>query len=600
MRSGFAVIALALVACRTPAATAVPAAVGVAGGAVAVMPLQLGDAHRADRALILGTGDGDGATVVPLAIGEQRVTVDAIVLTTAPRGDDDDGGLVAMASVVAADVLGKDPTALRFAASDAAPASSALLTAGFVAALLGRSIAAEVTLTGAIHPDGTIGPVDGLPQQLAAAIDRGKRRVGYPIGMRHAIDATTGQPVDLMALAQARGAEAIEIADVYDAVALLTGEPLPRPRPVDVAAMALPPEVDAALAAQYAHWQGLLAAAWPRVLTLSTSRAVPKAIAQLARDAERDLAAAEQARTDGRGAVALRLLTRAWLAAATATATIDVIDRVKAGDLAGAQTRLAALEALAATSDADLAAIGAAEPVTMGGHLQRVAAFQLAIAGWGFRAQAATQHLPAARAMLAALASATPAVLASAATIEQVTTTTLPAVAAIARSVVAHGDATTALAIEATASIDYRGAGPNLRRIATALQAAAGSNLADATGPGRPAELRATWGEASISWTLFTLAASALAYHRTATPVSEQDAPLALAAQLTGAERRAREHARAARVATGSIPVQARLHYQLAQAQRGGDVADQREALASYRTASQCSQLAVMLARNPR
>ena len=67
---------------------------------------------------------------------------------------------------------------------------------------------------------------------------------------------------------------------------------------------------------------------------------------------------------------------------------------------------------------------------------------------------------------------------------------------------------------------------------------------------------------------------------------------------LDSAERSARENARAARVATGSIPVQARLAYQSAKVLREGDLADKLAALEAFWKSSVYSQTAVMLARN--
>jgi hypothetical protein len=67
---------------------------------------------------------------------------------------------------------------------------------------------------------------------------------------------------------------------------------------------------------------------------------------------------------------------------------------------------------------------------------------------------------------------------------------------------------------------------------------------------------------------------------------------------LVSAERTARSNARAARIATGSIPVQSKLAYQLAAIQREGDMQDKLEALAGFWTSSAFSQTAVMLARN--
>ena len=67
---------------------------------------------------------------------------------------------------------------------------------------------------------------------------------------------------------------------------------------------------------------------------------------------------------------------------------------------------------------------------------------------------------------------------------------------------------------------------------------------------------------------------------------------------LASAERSARASARAARIATGGIPVQAKLAYQLAAVQREGDLSDKLLALASFWQSSAYSQTAVALARN--
>jgi hypothetical protein len=72
----------------------------------------------------------------------------------------------------------------------------------------------------------------------------------------------------------------------------------------------------------------------------------------------------------------------------------------------------------------------------------------------------------------------------------------------------------------------------------------------------------------------------------------------ALVQMLATAERNARASARAARIATGAIPIQAKLAYQLANVERDGDLADKLDALAQYWNATAFSQTAVMLARN--
>ena len=182
-----------------------------------------------------------------------------VKLTTAPNPDADvrvgiyeqfAGGAgpqwragVWISSFVAATTLGKDLTDFKFTADsggniDGASASG-LMTAGFLASLLGQPIDPGATMTGIINPDGTIGPVAGIPQKFLGSIAKGKRRLGFPIGMRYATDLDTKRPVDLVRLARTHGARATEIADVYDAYHFLTGKTLPRPVPVDEADMAL-------------------------------------------------------------------------------------------------------------------------------------------------------------------------------------------------------------------------------------------------------------------------------------------------------------------------------------------------------------------------
>jgi hypothetical protein len=209
--------------------------------------------------------------------------------------------------------------------------------------------------------------------------------------LRQAIDANSGQEVDLVELAAARGAVAVEVADVFAAVELLTGKTLPRPVPVEVEAMAPPPSVLAALDRQYEHWHALIVPTWPQVLTLASSPAAPGVISGFARQARSTICElAEQPARRGqgrRGAAAdqprvvrgrdRRPRPRTMLALAVAK-----------GDIAGATRSSTQAEELATSTDQALAAIGDHKPDTMGGHLQLMSAFRLAITGWAFRSMA--------------------------------------------------------------------------------------------------------------------------------------------------------------------------------------------------------------------
>src|SRR5262249_33659478 len=117
-----------------------------------------------------------------------------------------------VSAFVAATTLNKDLTDYTFSASsggyiDGASASG-LMAAGFLASLTGTHVDPSVTMTGIINPDGTIGPVAGIPEKFLGSIEKGKKRLGFPIGMRYTRSEATGENIDLVELAKAHGAEA--------------------------------------------------------------------------------------------------------------------------------------------------------------------------------------------------------------------------------------------------------------------------------------------------------------------------------------------------------------------------------------------------------
>ena len=133
------------------------------------------------------------------------------------------------------------------------PSAGGLLTAGILAGMTGQKANPRFTMTGTINPDGTIGPVGGIPQKFQAAIRAGKTTLGYPMGQNVAIDMVTHQEIDLRQMA-GHGVEVVEIPDVETAYGYLTGYVLEQPRPVPPADMALPPRTESALRAQAQQW----------------------------------------------------------------------------------------------------------------------------------------------------------------------------------------------------------------------------------------------------------------------------------------------------------------------------------------------------------
>ncbi|MGC8753065.1 MAG: S16 family serine protease [Fervidicoccaceae archaeon] len=62
------------------------------------------------------------------------------------------------------------------------PSASAVMTVGVVAAILNATVRNDVAMTGMINPDGTIGPVGGIPDKLQAAAQAGYKIFLVPVG----------------------------------------------------------------------------------------------------------------------------------------------------------------------------------------------------------------------------------------------------------------------------------------------------------------------------------------------------------------------------------------------------------------------------------
>ncbi|HEU0036429.1 MAG TPA: S16 family serine protease [Kofleriaceae bacterium] len=677
------------VACSGPAKR--PPVKPVAGETRTYQPLAIkDDAKRPNQAVILGTDERNGSMVVPLPSAPSKAAVDAmfvklggaqgatggmstVTLATAPNTEQTvqvgvfeelSGGTGAqwragvwVSAIIAATTLNKDLTDFTFSASsggyiDGASASG-LMAAGFLATLTGEKIDPSVTMTGIINPDGTIGPVGGIPEKLQYAIDKGKKRIGYPIGMRYSRSAATGKLVDLEKLAKDGGAEAVELGTVFDAYMLLTGKRLPEPVPVAVEDMAIDAETTKAIDAKYKDWQTRLGTEWAQLLQLQQSGRLPQMLAVMAAFAQQRGEQAEKLHDRGLVAAAYAKILEAWVYAASATDTYGILVKLQAGDVAGAVGELGKLDQLDRTTAEVFQKIGATQPSTIGSHLGMIAAYQAALRGWGYK-MFASESVAGTRKFLRSFASRDPAVLTNPDEADKVVANVAPTVLLIGRTVAETVLAAQRLEFENEKTLGYTSTVTNVKRVTTSYQSAsaAGINyfdtllvqpLAESAGmpldaartrlaviepnylvafmlsrlsamtDGLPAQLKAQWGETSVQWSLMSLAASQLAYEKSAElvtkyyslglkadagRVTQVEHEKAFLHMLVTAERTARTSARAAKIATGAIPIQARLAYQLATVQAKGDLADQIEALASFWTSTAFSQTAVMLARN--
>ncbi|MBA3464418.1 MAG: hypothetical protein H0T46_30990 [Deltaproteobacteria bacterium] len=648
------------------------------------------DSKLANQAVILGTDEKNGSTVLPLPAMPSKGLVDAmfvkiggmnpasggstpVKLSTAPNTDGSvqvgiyeemAGGTGAqwragvwVSAFVAANVLNKDLTDFTFTAAsggfiDGASASG-LMAGGFLATMTGQKIDANVTMTGIINPDGTIGPVGGIPEKFIAAIEKGKKKLGYPIGMRWTKSEATGKIVDLVQIAKDKGAEAVEVSNVYQAYTLLTGKKLPEAVPVSEAEMALDPETTKALDEKYQEWKQRLAGEWAALLQLQQAGRLPTTLTVMARYAQEMADRAEKLHRSGHLAAAYAKMLMAWVYAASATDTYDILAKVQGGDSIGAVAALASLDQLDSMTVDVFNKIGAIKPATLGQHLLMIHAFQAALRAWGFKVYA-TDALGRTKSYLASLSGATKAELAAPEVADKIVLVVAPTVLLIGRTVAETMIAQQELEFEKEPSVNYTCSIPNVKRMATSFQSAgvAGINYFDTLlieplakeaamtvedartrialrepnylvaymlshltqVDGLPKQLRQKWGDGSVAWALLSLAGSELAYYHASELVAKYyslgvktdamgrpdtvEHDKAFTNMLASAERSARASARAARIATGGIPVQAKLAYQLASVEREGDLGDKLSALASYWQASAFSQTAVMLARN--
>lgn len=145
------------------------------------------------------------------------------------------------------------------------PSAGMLTTAGFLALLRGDAVRADVTMTGTINPDGTAGPVGGIPQKLAGAAEKGKHVFGYPLGCRQSEDLRTGQMVDLEALGASLGVQTVEVRTLGDAYRLLTGIDLGVRPLASSADIAISPELMQGTQVRVDQWRAAAEAGYGRI-----------------------------------------------------------------------------------------------------------------------------------------------------------------------------------------------------------------------------------------------------------------------------------------------------------------------------------------------
>jgi hypothetical protein len=667
-----------------------PAAHDTAPSVKMYKPLEAkADTKNRSQAVILGTDAKDGSTVMQLPDAPSKSLVDAmyvklggksgdrdvapsggfspVKLSVAPNTDGSvqvgvaeeySGGAgeqwragVWVSAFVAASTLGKDLTDYTFLASsggyiDGASASG-LMAGGFLAAMTGTPVDPTVTMTGIINPDGTIGPVGGIPEKFLGSIEQGKKRLGYPIGMRYAKSEASKQMVDLVQLAKDHGAEAVEIANVREAYHLLTGKDLPEVVPVSEDEMKLDDATAKTVDGKTLEREKQMAAVWTTIVQLDSAGKLPATLKQMAELAHTNEGEAKKLLQQGYSAAAYAKMMAAWAYSIATATTYDVMTKAQAGDVDGAIKSLDQLAALGGATEDVFKKVGAMKPTTLGGHMRMLAAFQSALRGWGASVYGES-NVERAKGFMHGLSEVPSAELGGPDAAEQIVNNVATATLLLGRRIAENTLATDFLDFDETQKVSYLCSLPNVVRLSTSFQSASAAaityfdsllvtplakeanlsedaakervamvepdymvaimtaHLPDASG--LPADLKAAWGEHSLAWGLMSLAGNELAYYDSAQLIAKYyslgvkddqvEHEKAFMNMLANAERTAREAARAARIATGAIPMEAKLAYQLATVDREGTIADKLNALSGFWQSSAYSQTAVMLARN--
>jgi hypothetical protein len=255
-----------------------------------------------------------------------------------------------MASVLAHLTLGVDLSQYRISFDVAGqidgPSAGGLLTTALVAALLGDSVRPDATMTGIINPDGTIGPVGGIPHKIDGAAERGKKLVLVPYGQRYDVDIKLKRPVDLVERGRARGVEVREVRHLAEVYATLTGRPLPLAKPTGDSS----PEVSSAVQAKLRdRVQGLFRRCQGLAAKIKAAGQLDDTLQGMASQAARSLTRADQAVGQGLFAVAYDRMVTASVLAESVVLGVEVGRAFREGGEAGARRYLESLRKPAST-----------------------------------------------------------------------------------------------------------------------------------------------------------------------------------------------------------------------------------------------------------
>lgn len=176
-------------------------------------------------------GAAASITITAAANGSGHVFLDTFPLTEV-----DMQGSARLAARVASQLAGKPLAEHDFffvirsgAQQIGGPSAGATLAVGAIAALNDWEVRPDVLMTGTINPDGTVGPVGGIPEKAAAAAQIGMTRFLYPAG-QELYPLGAGRVLNMTAYCRDElSIECHPVVDVAQAVSLMTDHAFERP-----------------------------------------------------------------------------------------------------------------------------------------------------------------------------------------------------------------------------------------------------------------------------------------------------------------------------------------------------------------------------------
>lgn len=201
-------------------------------------PLELGEPVVLQGAAVAETSEGLVGFTATFTVTAATNGSGHIFLDTFPLTQVDMQGSARLAARVAAHLTGKDLSRhdLFFVIRSnsvqiGGPSAGATLAVGAIAALNGWKVRPDVLMTGTIMPDGSVGPVGGIPEKAGAAARAGMRTFLFPAGEETApLSAEGNRPVDVAAYCRAElKIECRPVNDVIEAVENMTDHAFVRP-----------------------------------------------------------------------------------------------------------------------------------------------------------------------------------------------------------------------------------------------------------------------------------------------------------------------------------------------------------------------------------